>query len=200
MHPYSWSRVHGREWNTILLVRSDGKVLPDRWLRIGLGFLEFFFFGLGQDAMGMYRRWLIAFGLARVFPSLARARRQTSSSSSSSWSSLGSRAKSLLRWKKLDSSVTSSVGTTTNTTLERPAVVELDAINSPGKWSFFSILSGDRDREQCVLPLTEMRRELDWPPHLLATEQNGQQAKEDRHEMDIEKGVVRAPVDAAELA
>lgn len=87
-----------------------------------------------------------------------------------------------------------------NTTLERPARLELDAINSPGKWSFFSTLSGDRDRQQCGLPLTEIRRELERPANLLAAEQGNMQEEGSRREVDIKKGAVRVTVDAAELA
>jgi pheromone a factor receptor len=45
-------------------------VLYDRWINLACGCLIFFFFGMGKDAKGMYREWLIKVGLGRVFPVL----------------------------------------------------------------------------------------------------------------------------------
>ena len=70
MGPYSWSDVHGPTWWNIILVPSGGTVLFDRWMQIGAGLVLFIFFGLGQDAKAMYRRWLVKIGLGRLFPCL----------------------------------------------------------------------------------------------------------------------------------
>jgi pheromone a factor receptor len=45
-------------------------VLYDRWINLACGFLIFFFFGMGKDAKGVYREWLVEVGLGRVFPVL----------------------------------------------------------------------------------------------------------------------------------
>ncbi|KAF2142791.1 uncharacterized protein K452DRAFT_225951, partial [Aplosporella prunicola CBS 121167] len=52
---YSWTRVHGPDWNVTLLVASDGVVLAEYWITVALGYALFAFFGLGDDAMAMYR-------------------------------------------------------------------------------------------------------------------------------------------------
>ena len=70
MGPYRWSDVHGPTWWDIILVPSGGTVLFDRWMQIGAGLVLFIFFGLGQDAKAMYRRWLVKIGLGRLFPCL----------------------------------------------------------------------------------------------------------------------------------
>ncbi len=70
MGSYSWSNVHGPNWWDIILVPSGGAVLFDRWMQIGAGLALFIFFGLGQDAKAMYRRWLVKIGLGRCFPCL----------------------------------------------------------------------------------------------------------------------------------
>ena len=87
MEPYRWSKVHGPTWWDIVLVPSGGTVLFDRWMQIGAGLALFLFFGLGQDAKAMYRRWLVKIGLGRCFQCLhSRADIQQQSSSTSSQS------------------------------------------------------------------------------------------------------------------
>ena len=85
MGPYRWSEVHGPTWWDIVLVPSRGTVLFDRWMQIGAGLALFLFFGLGQDAKAMYRRWLVNIGLGQCFPCLySRAANQQQSSSTTS--------------------------------------------------------------------------------------------------------------------
>ena len=55
-----------------MLIPTGGKVYYDRWIQIALGFAVFVFFGFGQDAQAMYRKWLLMSGLGRVFPGLRR--------------------------------------------------------------------------------------------------------------------------------
>lgn len=55
--PYSWDLVHGSSWMDIVMVPQHGAVPLDRWITIVLGILLFIFFGLGSDAMKMYRKW-----------------------------------------------------------------------------------------------------------------------------------------------
>ncbi len=64
-HEYSWHDVHD-DWQ-INPIPTGGLVLFDRWIRIGIGFLVFAFFGVGEDAIKMYRSWLVKLGLARIF-------------------------------------------------------------------------------------------------------------------------------------
>lgn len=94
--PYSWDLVHGPEWGNISLVPTGGAVTFDRWIQIGNGFLVFLAFGIGEDAMIMYREWLLKAGFGRIFPTLRRENRTArnqSHSTSSQASSMGSRAR-----------------------------------------------------------------------------------------------------------
>lgn len=70
--PYSWSLVHSPQWGDIILIPTSGKVNFDRWIQIAIGFGVFIFFGFGQDAQTMYRKWLLKAGLGRIFPGLHR--------------------------------------------------------------------------------------------------------------------------------
>ncbi|KAI9826654.1 MAG: a-factor receptor [Thelocarpon impressellum] len=99
-HSYSWSKVHGPGWGDIIKVPTGGQVAFDRWIRVACGFLLFAFFGVGRDAVEMYRKWLVACGFANIFPSLTeprRGQRLPSGSSCGTFGSLGSRAKLMLR-------------------------------------------------------------------------------------------------------
>ena len=102
--PYSWALVHGPDWGHIMLIPSEGTVAVDRWLQIAVGFAVFIFFGLGSDALEMYRKWLLAVGLGRIFPSLQRQSRPQKSfnHSLSSGCSMGSRARLLFskKWSR----------------------------------------------------------------------------------------------------
>ena len=94
MRPYSWSDVHGPTWWDIVLVPSGGAILFDRWMQIGAGLALFIFFGLGQDAKAMYRRWLLKIGLGRCFPCLwsrAAIQQQGSSTTTSQLRFFGKR-------------------------------------------------------------------------------------------------------------
>ena len=73
-NPYSWSDVHGDEWNSVVLIPTGGSVRFDRWPQLAVGFLLFPFFGLGQDAQKMYRNGLLKIGVGRFFPCLHRER------------------------------------------------------------------------------------------------------------------------------
>ncbi|KAF2086991.1 fungal pheromone STE3G-protein-coupled receptor, partial [Saccharata proteae CBS 121410] len=77
--PYSWSRVHGEHWNSVLLIPMGGAVYPDRWCWIGAGIGVFAFFGTGSEAADMYRAWLRRLGFAYCMPCLFRSRRGSGS-------------------------------------------------------------------------------------------------------------------------
>ena len=94
--PYSWDDVHGLDWNDIALIPTDGTVIFDRWIQIGIGFAIFPCFGLGQDAQKMYREALLKIGFGKIFPCLYRhppLRPPRQSLASGLSSSLGTRAR-----------------------------------------------------------------------------------------------------------
>ncbi|KAF2715199.1 STE3-domain-containing protein [Pleomassaria siparia CBS 279.74] len=67
---YSWDRVHGKDWNSIVKVPAVGLVRIDRWGEVVTGYVVFIAFGTGLDANLTYNRILCASGLGGVFPSL----------------------------------------------------------------------------------------------------------------------------------
>ena len=67
---YSWSRIHGAGWWRIVLIPTDGTVTFDRWIQLAVGLTVFIFFGLGNEAMSMYRGWLVKLGFGKLFPNL----------------------------------------------------------------------------------------------------------------------------------
>lgn len=69
---YNWSVIHGKTWQDIVMVRTEGKVFYDRWVHIAIGLAMFLFFGLGAEALKMYHEWLLACGFYKVFPQLLR--------------------------------------------------------------------------------------------------------------------------------
>ena len=81
-----------------MLIPTGGKVYYDRWIQIALGFGVFVFFGLGQDAQAMYRKWLLNAGFGRVFPSLHRQQtRRAILPTSSQTNSFGSKTRSFFK-------------------------------------------------------------------------------------------------------
>ncbi|KAJ5388606.1 hypothetical protein N7509_011147 [Penicillium cosmopolitanum] len=71
-HPYSWSRIHGPSWFTIVKIPTQGQVYVDRWSPIAAGFVIFGFFGFGRDATKIYRTILWCLGLGCCFPGVVR--------------------------------------------------------------------------------------------------------------------------------
>lgn len=68
MLPYDWDRVHGEGWLGITKIPTNGRIQFDRWIPVGTGFLVFAVFGLGKDAMTMYREWLNIIGIGKFLP------------------------------------------------------------------------------------------------------------------------------------
>ncbi|KEQ70962.1 STE3-domain-containing protein [Aureobasidium namibiae CBS 147.97] len=69
-YPFNFRKLHDpATWNTSVVLPST--VLYDRWINLACGFLIFFFFGMGRDAKGMYKEWLVKMGLGRLFPVLS---------------------------------------------------------------------------------------------------------------------------------
>ena len=97
-HPFSWESVHSSEaWEEIMMVPSYGSVMVDHWIRVATGIFVFVFFGMGNEAMQMYRSALLAVGLGSIFPRLKKGRPSTSSGGNAS--SLGSRARLFIKAK-----------------------------------------------------------------------------------------------------
>jgi pheromone a factor receptor len=71
-HSYDWNYTHYVGWD-IIKVPTGGKILAheiDAIIGIVSGYLVFFCFGLGKDAIGMYRAWAAKLGLLTIFPCL----------------------------------------------------------------------------------------------------------------------------------
>lgn len=107
MLPYSWNRIHGPAWWDIVLIPTNGSVTYDRWIQLAVGLTVFIFFGLGHDAMKMYRRWLVKLGFGKLFPSILR-RSDRRPSIFSETGSFSSRAYTFVKGKFSRSSVFSS--------------------------------------------------------------------------------------------
>lgn len=74
LQPFSWHQVLGPDWDIILRVPTGGVLKPERWIPVAASILLFVFFGLGQDAVGMYRSGLRKIGVGRFFPCLSNPR------------------------------------------------------------------------------------------------------------------------------
>ncbi|KAI9818438.1 MAG: a-factor receptor [Pycnora praestabilis] len=114
--PYSWDLVHGPQWWNIVMVPTGGVVEFDRWIWIASGFLLFIFFGLGKDALDMYRRALVSLGIAKVFPSLTQQANTQTLYGNRTEGSFSSRAK--LVFKKKHSMTESSPSRTDSISTE----------------------------------------------------------------------------------
>ena len=103
--PFDWNLFHGSAWWNISLVPTGGTVLFDRWIQIAAGYAVFIFFGLGQEAKTMYRKWLIKFGVGKIFPSLHHSplpKPNRALTNGSQANSIASRARMLVtkRWSQ----------------------------------------------------------------------------------------------------
>jgi hypothetical protein len=91
--PYSWSRVHAPElWDPIIYytTASQPTLQYFNWCGIAMAFLAFFFYGMSNDAIDLYKGWAVKLGFTKCFPSLARPREvevRRGSASRGSWSS-----------------------------------------------------------------------------------------------------------------
>lgn len=132
---YSWSETHNpAAWNEIIMVPSQGTVLFDRWIWLGSGLVVFIFFGLGKEAVSMYRSGLLAVGLGKIVPSLRGD--STRHSTSGTLSSFGSKAKTFIKRK---SSVSSWYTNSTTSMANSVAVSE-----SPKNMKFLETISEDQ--------------------------------------------------------
>ncbi|TKA79987.1 hypothetical protein B0A55_02091 [Friedmanniomyces simplex] len=101
---YSWSALHDpAQFSMIYMMPSNGRVLPEAYIWLAGGFFIFIFFGLGKDAVAMYRAGLLAMGFDKLFPSL-KPGYTPRHSVSGTISSLGSKAKLMFKRKSSTSS------------------------------------------------------------------------------------------------
>ena len=94
--PYSWDRVHNPEtWQNIMFIPIQGVIMYDRWIQVTVGFVVFLVFGLGPDAITMYRGVLVKLGFGKLSKCLMQdsSQRRRSFSGHSQASSRGSRAR-----------------------------------------------------------------------------------------------------------
>jgi pheromone a factor receptor len=64
-HVYSWSHVHPADWADQIYFDVDGRaggslsqIALDRWAFVVAAYISFALFGLGHEAMEMYKRWI----------------------------------------------------------------------------------------------------------------------------------------------
>ncbi|KAK4548469.1 hypothetical protein LTR36_009379 [Oleoguttula mirabilis] len=133
---YSWSETHNpAEWNEIIMVPSNGAVLFDRWIWLSSGLVVFIFFGLGKEAVSMYRSGLLAIGLGKIVPSL-RTDHTSRNSTSGTISSFGSKAKMFLKRKSSVSSWYTSSSTSRSDSFTTPV--------SPKNMTFLETIKEDQ--------------------------------------------------------
>ncbi|KAL1860164.1 a-factor receptor [Paecilomyces lecythidis] len=96
-HDYSFTRIHGPQWNEIIKVATHGQSFFDRWIPIGGTIVLFVFFGFGKDATSMYRSIFTKLGVDRWLPAKSHSGIYSDKSTSSSASRMGKLGK-MLTW------------------------------------------------------------------------------------------------------
>ena len=66
--PYDWAVVHGNGWLWVKKIPTGTQINFDRCPPVGVGFLVFLLFGIGKDAMVLYRDWLRNIGIGEFLP------------------------------------------------------------------------------------------------------------------------------------
>lgn len=72
--PFDWNIIHGEGWLFIPKQPIGTTIQPERWIPIIAGYLVFAIFGLGKDATTMYRGWINAIGIGRLFSKFGMGR------------------------------------------------------------------------------------------------------------------------------
>nr|AIU41506.1 pheromone receptor a [Morchella rufobrunnea] len=67
MIPYSWYLVHTEAWGYIPYIKTNG-IQFDHWIPAFAGIVCFIFFGTGQEAAQIYKRWFVGCWARGVFP------------------------------------------------------------------------------------------------------------------------------------
>ncbi|KAJ9192255.1 hypothetical protein DTO166G4_6291 [Paecilomyces variotii] len=118
-HDYSFSRLHGPGWNTIIKVATHGQSFFDRWIPIGGTLVLFIFFGFGKDATSMYRSILTKLGVNHWLPVKSQSDIYSDKSMGSSSSRMGKLGK-MFTWS-LQSNTTRSSSRTDSVSNDHPA-------------------------------------------------------------------------------
>ena len=85
LHPYSWTETHSN-WGPLMLPTFGQLAQWDGVVSIICGYLVFICFGIGKDAIEMYKGWLRYFGLEKYFSALLPGS-NASSHATSTWNS-----------------------------------------------------------------------------------------------------------------
>jgi pheromone a factor receptor len=109
--PYDWDLVHGEEWFEIERYPLGNRISFDRWIPIGTGLLMFLFFGLGKDALSMYKSWLCAIGLKNCAPTTLTSPKSSLRSSNSSGSGGSWFSRNKTKKNTADTTITQYSGT-----------------------------------------------------------------------------------------
>lgn len=64
---FVWSEIHNQYWGEIFFFDFGIEIVYDRWVNIALSVITFLLFGLGSDALQMYKNGLCMVGLGRLF-------------------------------------------------------------------------------------------------------------------------------------
>ncbi|OCL01461.1 hypothetical protein AOQ84DRAFT_444170 [Glonium stellatum] len=153
--PYSWSNVHGPNWNEVITLPSFGVVIFDRWIRVADGFLVFLAFGTGTDAGKLYRSWLIWMKMGKAFPSLYRSHGSEQSQKGSGWS-LSNKAKRVFSQQDSHPSLLSPTTTRSASSIPISTTDQLLPPSNPlvtNARSLFSRLFTTSKSRQALLPL-----------------------------------------------
>ncbi|MCJ1270905.1 a-factor receptor [Lobaria immixta] len=109
--PYDWNAIHGPMWGDVIMVPTGGVVRFDLWIQIAVGFALFVFFGIGKEALNMYRDWLLRFGFGAIFPRLQPVSTRIPSTASTTKGFFSSRARIYFSKRLSTDTVTASFRT-----------------------------------------------------------------------------------------
>ncbi|KAL1608368.1 hypothetical protein SLS60_003309 [Paraconiothyrium brasiliense] len=183
---YSWARVHGPDWNSVIKVPANGVARWDRWGEVAAGYITFLLFGTGTDAHNTYKGLLTSIGFGKIFPSLyiisesSGIQTPTSVTFVKRWTSnWSSKAKSLLSKNgsvselSCNASVTGSVTQTMFTNENTIPSQQHHGLLCSDRNSFFSRIFHRRTMNQYILPShSKISNETDRLPVLDKTRSN----------------------------
>lgn len=64
---FEWSKAH-ELWNVILFFDNGYQIVYDRWVEVALAIVTFLLFGLGSDAILMYKTGFLKVGIGKLLP------------------------------------------------------------------------------------------------------------------------------------
>ena len=104
---YDWNIIHDPDhWWTIIYLPPQGVQTFDCYCSIAMALFVFVYFGMGGDAIDIYRKWMLKAGFGRLFPCLKHERVKNRKGSWSSRLSLISKARSYFDSNRKESSAT----------------------------------------------------------------------------------------------